>query len=333
MLHDQKGLKNVLPCAAMETSRNDGVRWILQKRGVNKLDWAHYLHFSFADLQRFFSRRMAILTLMAILLYEATGIFYKTLTLPMLRVSPPPAAEARAPLPVVATREPIQAYHAILERNVFGTTTQTTGDKQQGNTPQQQDISLLFDLRGTVAGEGKYGFAVIEDRKTRKQTLIKPGDLVSGAKVVRIKRNAIDVMIDKQALTLKIEERTEAPIVPPASDKTPSAPVASGGTITVNRSEIEAALSDMGSMLRQAQVQPYFKAGVPEGFIITNIQPGSLYQRMGIVNGDILQGADGRKIQTADDMVSLLNTLKGASGAALSLMRRGKQQTLDYQFR
>lgn len=297
------------------------------------MDWAHYLHFSFADLQGLFSRRTAILTLMAILLYEATGIFYKTLTLQMLRMSPAATAEARAPLPAIATREPMQAYHAILERNVFGTTTQTAGDKQPGNTPQQQDISLLFDLRGTVAGEGKYGFAVIEDKKTRKQKLIKPQDLVSGAKVVRIKRNAIDVMIDKQVLTLKIEERTEEPIIPPSGYKTPLAPVASGGTITVNRSEIEATLADMGSMLRQAQVRPYFKAGVPEGFIITNIHPGSLYQRMGIVNGDILQMLDGRKIQTADDMVSLLNTLKGASGAALSLMRGGKQQTLDYQFR
>lgn len=297
------------------------------------MDWAHYFRFSFSDFQGLFSRRTVILTLMAVLLYEATGVFYKALTLQLLRMTPSPAAEATAPLPAIATREPIEAYHTILERNVFGTATQTTDDKQAENKPQrQQDISLFFDLRGTVAGEGKYGFAVIEDKKTRKQRLVKTGDVVSGARVVRIKRNSLDVLIDDQERTLKIAERTEAPIVPPAGDKTPVAPVASGGAITVNRSEIAAALADMGSMLRQAQVRPYFKAGVPEGFLITNIHPGSLYQRMGIANGDIIQGVDGRRIQTADDMMSFLNTLKEASGTVLSLQRGGKQQTLNYQF-
>jgi type II secretory pathway component PulC len=54
---------------------------------------------------------------------------------------------------------------------------------------------------------------------------------------------------------------------------------------------------------------------------------------MGITNGDILREIDGRKIQTADDMMSFLNTLKGASGMALLMQRGGKQQMLNYQFR
>ncbi len=297
------------------------------------MDRAHYFRFSFSDFKLLFSRRTVMLTLMAVLLYEATGVFYKALTIQLLRMAPPPAAEATAPLPAIAAREPIEAYHTILERNVFGTTTQATEDKQAKNKPQQQDITLLFDLRGTVAGEGKYGFAVIEDKNTRKQRLVKTGDVVSGARVVRIKRNSLDVLIDDQERTLKMVQRTEAPIVPPAGFKTPFAPVTSGGTITVNRSEITEALNDMGSILRQAQVRPFFKAGVPEGFLITNIQPGSLYQRMGITNGDILQGIDGRRIQTADDMMSFLNILKGASGMALLMQRGGKQQTVNYQFR
>jgi general secretion pathway protein C len=106
-----------------------------------------------------------------------------------------------------------------------------------------------------------------------------------------------------------------------------------GGTVTVDRSEISSALANMGTLLRQAQVRPYFKGGVPDGFMITNITPGSLYQRMGIANGDILQSVDGRKVQTADDMMSFLSTLQGSSGMAISLQRGGKPQKLNYQFR
>ncbi len=88
----------------------------------------------------------------------------------------------------------------------------------------------------------------------------------------------------------------------------------------------------MGSLLRQAQVRPYFNAGVPDGFLISNIRPGSLYQRMGIIDGDIIQEVNNRPIQTADDMMGLLNTLKSGSGMSLTIKRRGKQETLNYQF-
>lgn len=272
---------------------------------------------------------------MAVLLYQTTGVFYRALTLQLLRMTPPPAAEIQAQAAVAAIREPLDAYRPIIDRNIFGTTTEAIEEKQAKNQPApQQDITLLFDLRGTVAGDAKHGFAVIEEKGSHKQKLVKIGDVISGARVVRIKRNALDVLINDQERTLKMADKTEAPILPPAGAKPlPVSPAAPGGGTVINRSEISDALADMGSLLRQAQVRPYFKGGVAEGFMITNIQPGSMYQRMGIVNGDILQGVDGQKIQTADDMISFLNTLKGASGAAISLQRGGKPQTLNYQFR
>jgi general secretion pathway protein C len=296
------------------------------------VDLARYFRFTFADLQGLVSRRAVILTLMAVLLYQTTGILYQAMTLQLLRMTPPPAAEVKAAAVAAVVREPLDAYRPIIERNIFGTSAKSIEEKQAENKPPpQQDIALLFDLRGTVAGDAKYGFAIIEEKGTKKQRLVKVGDAVSGAKVIRIKRNALDVLVGEQERTLKMAERSEAPIVPPAGGA--RAPVVSGGNITVKRAEIDAALTDMGTMLRQAQVRPYFKGGVPDGFMITNIEPGSLYQRMGVANGDILQSVDGRRIQTADDMMSFLSTLKGASGMALSLQRGGKPQTLNYQFR
>lgn len=301
------------------------------------MDWARYFRFSFSDLQGLVSRRTIILTLMAVLLYQTTGVFYQALALQLLRMTPPPAAEIQTPAAVAVVREPLDAYRPLSDRNIFGTAIKTIEEKQAENKPAPQpDITLLFDLRGTVAGDAKHGFAVIEDKGSKKQKLVKIGDVISGARIVRIKRNALDVLINDQERTLKMAEKTEAPIVPPATagaNPLPVSPAAPGGAMVINRSEISAALADMGSMLRQARVRPYFNGGVADGFMITNIQPDSIYQRMGIANGDILQGVDGRRIQTADDMISFLNSLKGASTTALSLQREGKPQTLNYQFR
>jgi general secretion pathway protein C len=294
------------------------------------LDLFRYFHFSLSDLRGLVSRRTVILALMAVFLYLGVGIFYKALTLQIIRMKPAPAAEVKAPAAAAAVREPADFYRAIPERNLFGTTTKTVADKQAG--PAQQDIALLIDLKGTVAGETKYGFAIIEEKGTRKQRLVKAGDVIAGAKVVRINRNTVDLLVEDQERTLKMSETKEAPIFPPPPAGA-AAPTVPAGSLVVNRSEIGSGLQDMGSMLRQAQVRPYFNAGVPDGFMVSNIQAGSLYQKMGIVDGDIIQGVNNRKIQTADDMMELYNVIKSGAGMALSIRRRGNPETLNYQFR
>jgi general secretion pathway protein C len=295
------------------------------------LDWFRNFHFSLSDIRGLLSRRTVILVLMAVFLYQGVGIFYKVLTLQIIRMKPAPAAEVKATAAAAAVREPADAYRVIPERNLFGTTNKTVADKQAGSV--QQDIALLIDLRGTVAGESKYGFAIIEERGTRKQRLVKAGDVIAGAKVVRIKRNAVDLLVENQERTLKMAETKEAPILPPPAAVAAASPVPTGGPLVLNRGEVAAGLQDMGSMLRQAQVRPYFNAGVPDGFMISSIQAGSLYQKMGIIDGDIIQGVNNRAIRTADDMMELLNLIKSGSGMALSIKRRGNSETLNYQFR
>ncbi|MDP3096876.1 MAG: PDZ domain-containing protein, partial [Syntrophales bacterium] len=233
----------------------------------------------------------------------------------------------------VAARDPVDAYRVIPERNLFGTTMKAVADKQTAAAPQQ-DIELLFEVKGTVAGEGKYGFAIIEEKGTRKQRLVKVGDVVAGAKVVRIKRNAVDVLVEGEARTLKMAEMKEAPILPPTAAATAStgAPPLPG-TLVINRSELQDAMEDMGSMLSQAQVRPYFNAGVPDGFMVTSIRPGSLYQKMGIANGDIIQEVNHRAIRTADDLSGLLNILKSSNDMSLVVKRGGNPKTMNYQFR
>jgi len=297
------------------------------------MDWSRFFHLSFSDLSGLVSRRTVILVLMAVILYQATGIFYKVLTLQLLRMQPVPAAAGKAQTAAIPAREPADSYRIISERNLFGTTTKAVTEKQTAAAPAvAQDVALLVDLRGTVAGGPKYGFAVIEEKGTKKQRLVKAGDLAAGAKVIRVRRNAIDLLVNDQERTLKMVETKEGPIVPPQGVPPPPPPAAPRGTTVISRSEVDAGLQDMGSLLRQAQIRPYFEAGVPNGFLISNIRPGSLYQKMGAVDGDIIQEVNGRPIRTADDVMGLLNTIKAGSTMSMTIKRGGSPQTLNYQF-
>jgi general secretion pathway protein C len=298
------------------------------------MDWLRFPHVSLSDFRGIVSRRTVILVVMAVILYQATGIFYKVLTLQLVRMRPMPATAGTTQTAAIPVREPADSYRIISERNLFGTTTKAVTEKQTAAAPAAPDVALLIDLKGTVAGGPKYGFAVIEEKATRKQRLVKAGDLVAGARVIRIKRNAIDLLANDQERTLKMVETKEGPIVPslPGVPAPPVPAVAPRGATVMNRSEVDAGLQDMGSLLRQAQVRPYFEGGVPDGFLISNIRPGSLYQKMGVVDGDIIQEVNDRKIRTADDVMGLLNTIKAGSSMSMTIKRRGSQETLNYVF-
>jgi general secretion pathway protein C len=298
------------------------------------VDWSRFSHLSLSDFSGLVSRRAVILVLMAVILYQATGIFYKALTLQLISTRPAPAAAGKAQAAAIPTREPADSYRIIPERNLFGTTTKAVAEKQIAAAPVQQDVALLIDLKGTVAGGPKYGFAVIEEKGTRKQRLVKAGDLAAGAKVIRIERNAVALLVNGQERTLKVAETSEGTIVspPPRAPAAPPPPAGTTGATVINRSEVDAGLQDMGSLLRQAQIRPYFEGGVPDGFLISNIRPGSLYQKMGAVDGDIIQEVNNRPIRTADDVMGLLNTIKAGSSMSMTIKRRGKQETLNYQF-
>jgi len=292
------------------------------------VDWSRFSHFSLADFRGLVSRRTVILIMMAILLYQGAGIFYNLLKLRLIQTRPAPAAAEKTKPAAAPTRETADAYRIITERNLFGTTTSMVADKQTVAV-QQRSIEQLIELKGTVAGEGKFGFAIVEEKGTRKQQLVKSGDILSGAKVVRIKRNAVDFLVGDQVVTLKIVEAKEDSILPPAQSAASAAP--SGATI-LSRTEIDRELQDMGGLLRKALVRPYFNAGVPDGFIVSNIRLGSLYQKMGIMDGDIIQEVNSRKIQSADDVMGLLNTMRGGSSLSVTINRRGNKETLNYQF-
>ncbi len=280
-------------------------------------------------------RAGAVLIVITILMYQCAGIFYKAASLKMIQGRATASAMPKAASASIAAAEPVDFYKVIPDRNIFGTTDKTLTEKQTGSktTATRSDIAQILEVRGTVAGDAKYGFAVIENKAEKKQRLYKVGDNVSGANLVRIMRNAIVLQINGQEQILRVPETSEKSILPPGSRPGTSPVASSGKTIAVDRKDIDNSLKDMGTILSQAMIRPYFTGGVPDGFLISGIKSGSIYQQIGLVDGDVIQGVNDRKLTTGDDMMELYNSFKSASSMALQVKRQGRQEIFNYTFR
>jgi general secretion pathway protein C len=279
-------------------------------------------------------QRLFILVALTIAIFGSVGLFYDILSISFIRSSVPVGKIVPEPqTQTVAIKQPADTFALIPQRNLFGSTDKAIEDRKGEAAPAAPDISQLIEVKGTIAGTGKDGFAVLEERGKNKQLLYKVGNVVGGATIVQINRHAVVFSVGGVEKTLKMAQTNERPLLPPRPSALPAAPASSGAATVINRNEIESSLKDMGTMLSQAQIRPYYTEGAPDGFIISNIRPGSVYEKVGLMNGDVIQGADDRRLITAEDVTSLYNTLKAGSSLTLRVLRGGRQETLQFAFR
>ena len=82
--------------------------------------------------------------------------------------------------------------------------------------------------------------------------------------------------------------------------------IASSQNITIKRSQIDTALQDVNTLMKQVRIQPHFQNGKPDGLRLTGVRPNSIFYNMGLKSGDIIIGVDGKNIESVDDALNFI---------------------------
>jgi general secretion pathway protein C len=280
---------------------------------------------------------LMVLLVIAVVVYLFVDIAYRLIELNTPPPAPEPQAAAGAPA-VDMTKDPLEAYAVIVERNLFRTTDRPiVVDQTDPNSLEA--TALLLDLYGTIAGEGGRGYAIIEERDKKRQRLYKVGDKVAGATIVKIMRNAVVLRLGDKDQVLKKKEiasaGTERRALPGMAPQ-PASPGAAPSPRPLSRPPAagpSGSAADLAGLLTQARVIPNVSAGSsgkPDGVIINEIQPGSLFENAGLVNGDVIQEVNGRTVTGVADLVSMYRDLKPGTSLSVKVTRSGKQVVLNH---
>lgn len=105
------------------------------------------------------------------------------------------------------------------------------------------------------------------------------------------------------------------------------------GEYEIPRAEIDNVLSNLNQIATQARIVPSFHNGKANGFKLFSIRPGSLYSKIGIQNGDIIQKINGFEMNSPDKALEIYSKLKDADNISVDLVRRGKTKSLSYNIR
>lgn len=242
--------------------------------------------------------------------------------------APPPKDVARHVIPnETSTRHPLSDYRAIMDRNLFKTKTGTGGRPQKLDIESLTPTELKLKLLGTVTGNEKEAYAVIEDTDVRRQNLYKVGDTIQNATLKMILREKVVLNVNGKDEILGIEKVREEG----KTGRSPERKIASTSrNITIKRSQIDTALQDVNTLMKQVRIQPHFQNGKPDGLRLTGVRPNSIFYKMGLKSGDIIMGVDGKNIESVDDALKFYQSLQSASRVQLQLKRRGRPKTIEY---
>lgn len=258
--------------------------------------------------------------------------------------------------------------NAFLERNLFGAEREvlTTRDPN-GNRPgpegggRDQDAidsgpcspsrcqasSVSANLLATLwYGDPDFSYAVFQPTSGGDVEVLGPGDaLLEAATVTAVFRNMVCVsragaceLFTLEDLNKKVQTPTSGPIAQ-APQRSRNDKVADGirkindSTYEIKKPAIDKALSNLSQVARGARIVPSFKNGKSNGFKLFSIAPNSLYSKLGIENGDVVQKVNGHEIKSPDKALEVYAQLKDASDFTVDLLRRGTPQTMNYAIR
>ena len=248
---------------------------------------------------------------------------------------------ARPPLPslVVAAPSPVTtastfSLQSLLAAHLFGQVTQELTGGRLDNLPIS---SLNLVLTGVIAS-GSGGYALISVNGQAEEPFA-VGQSVTGNAVLQAVYPDRVVIRRNGALESLMLEGVEKPQPSAASRPGPAAlrpaAVSSGNVVqqtgnnryTVERDQLAAQMRTP-EFLRQATVVPVNGGG----FQLRQIQPGSVYEKLGLHSNDIIKSVNGEPVRTAEDAIRLYQQLPTLNSVQLEIVRNGSPQNLYYQF-
>ncbi|WP_301340502.1 type II secretion system protein GspC [Corallococcus exercitus] len=192
--------------------------------------------------------------------------------------------------------------------------------------PDLRRSTLGIRLLGTlVSQDPRWSMASIHELPAGSARSLMLSDTIQGARVFAIERERILLLVDGR---LEYIDGTGS-VAPVPVNIQPGAALGRGiretgaETYAVPREDVTEALTHLDELMMQARVVPSFRDGRTVGFKLFSIREGSLYSRLGLRNGDVLQRINGLDLDSPDKALEAFHTLRDARRVELQIERGG----------
>ena len=287
--------------------------------------------------------RMALLVWLPILAYSLAG-FVAILLDPYMPDLDSQAGAKTARSRLKYSPRTLADDQIIVARNLFSSKGLIPGEDSKGNSDQNNvpvKTSLPLTLVGTLVLRNQLrSVATLQDNSDRVVYPMRVSDEIPGKlKIIQIEANQVIFLNSanglreyveipvKESNTLGISLNRPRPSLDAVAETTLSK------NFVIPRAEIDKATENLPLLLTQVLAKEYRESGNFVGFRLTQIQPGSVFAKLGLLDGDVLCGVNGEPVGDVTKAWELFGSLKSAVIVELCIKRNGKENTFNYDLK
>jgi general secretion pathway protein C len=101
----------------------------------------------------------------------------------------------------------------------------------------------------------------------------------------------------------------------------------------VDRRELARVVDDMSGLMTQLRAVAEVQDGRPSGFRLFRMQDDSIFRRLGLQNGDVVQRVNGQAVADPSNLLGFLQRLRTEPRVALEIRRGAERRTMVYDLR
>jgi len=259
-------------------------------------------------------------------------------TAPVVTVSP------GAALPADGARfKPFAEYQKIVQRNLFGEAALKKAPAAPPPPPvvsvaelPKANPSLNLQLFGTVVtADPKNSLAFVLDKSANNDGTYRVGDSIKTVQVRKIERFFIIVNSggQDQVLWMDIAQPEACPpqqAVPGSSRPAPAAPPPPAGRAAIGRGDIQASMSNLDKVMKEARFTPVTTDGKAAGYRVSAIKPDSIYSKLQLQNGDVIVNVNSQPVNNPAGLMTMYQNLSEQKSMSIEIQRNGQRQTLTF---
>jgi type II secretion system protein C len=105
------------------------------------------------------------------------------------------------------------------------------------------------------------------------------------------------------------------------------------GKYAVSRAEVQQTMENPAEFFSQMRALPHFVNGKTDGFSISQVEPGSVFEQIGLQNGDLLTSIQGQPVTNPMQAMGLISAVRTASAIDLTVNRGGTPTSVHLDLR
>ncbi len=227
----------------------------------------------------------------------------------------------------------------IVKRNIFDP--DAVGQEVEvGDSEADRQTDLAVTLLATVVvdPEIRSSALIAEDKRDGLTRGYGIGDSLLGeGEIVRIEQKRVVIKRtngDVEYLAMKDDDGKKKKSKKKKGEDDDEVSKEGDNKFVVDRSLVEDAVANVEKLATQIRVVPHKGPdGEIDGYRLSAIRRGSLFDKLGVKNGDIVHDVNGHPLTSADGALKAYQALQNDSNFTFEVTRRNKKQTFEYEVR